>query len=360
MDTEKANKLFELSSYLRPPGQGIYTVSTGKSKTTQFTQAYCPKFSNVLNHLKNIDWSSPKVFLLGIPSDTGAGFLKGAAHGPQAIRQNLIDQDFDLDSFIDLGDIVCIPHLLHDSMLSKEQLRSSRKALYQNPEVKYPVSPLSITARVLEILLDLNPQLKILSLGGDHSCSLPLLQTYLQKNEKRTAILHIDAHTDLMEERLGVKYCYATWAFHILKDLVKSSDLIQIGIRASSHDKKYWQEKYGIQQYRMNELKNPQDFFNEFNSYLKKNHIEQIYISNDIDGTDIEYAGLCGTPERAGIQPSWLMELFDLIHESDIKIIAGDIMEFAPNMQSKFAHNSNQTISLYCQKQLDLLRNKDA
>lgn len=356
MKKERAELLKELSLYLRPPGQGIYTVSTGKSELNQFSQKYYPQYRSSLEFLQKINWEENKPFILAIPSDTGAGFLKGAAHGPMAIREGFLQQGFDLHSFIDLGDVICIPHLLHDSMLSKEQIGASREELYSSSHVNYPVSPLSITERTIEILLEINANLRLFSIGGDHSCSLPLVQAYLRQQEKRTAILHIDAHTDLMEERLGVKYCFATWAFHILKDLEKSYDLIQIGIRASGQSKEYWENKYGIQQFRMNELGTAQEFFIKLQNYLKDEQISQLYISNDIDGTDIKFADLCGTPEANGIKPKWLLELFTLIQESDIKVIASDFMEFAPKVRSEFAENSIKTSFLYCQKQLELLK----
>ena len=242
------------------------------------------------------------------------------------------------------------PHLLHDSMLNEEQLSSTRKALYTSNLIKYPVSPLSISQRVTELLLELKAEIRLFSIGGDHSCSLPLLQTYLKKHNERTAILHIDAHTDLMEERLGVKYCFATWAYHILEDLQQTSDLIQIGIRASGQSKDYWEKKYGVQQFRMNELGSASEFFDTFKRYLDKNAIKQIYVSNDIDGTDEKYAALCGTPEANGIHPQWLLELFSLIKESPIKVIGSDFMEFAPKVHSEFAEDSMKTSLIYCQK----------
>ena len=356
MRDRRAQILEELSLYLRPPGQGIYTVSTGKKELSEFSQQYCPYYQNSLTYLQAINWKTNKPFLLGIPSDAGAGFLKGAAHGPLAIRENFLQNNLDLETFIDLGDIICIPHLLHDSMLNEEQLSSTRKALYTSNLIKYPVSPLSISQRVTELLLELKAEIRLFSIGGDHSCSLPLLQTYLKKHNERTAILHIDAHTDLMEERLGVKYCFATWAYHILEDLQQTSDLIQIGIRASGQSKDYWEKKYGVQQFRMNELGSASEFFDTFKRYLDKNAIKQIYVSNDIDGTDEKYAALCGTPEANGIHPQWLLELFSLIKESPIKVIGSDFMEFAPKVHSEFAEDSMKTSLIYCQKQLELLK----
>ena len=356
MRVERTKILEELSLYLRPPGQGIYTVSTGKAELESFSQKYSPTYKEPLDFLTQIDWQTTKPFLLGIPSDTGAGFLKGAAHGPLAIREKFLAQKLDLDQFIDLGDVTCIPHLLHDSMLNEEQIKNSRQALYSSSDNNSPVSPLSITQRVTELLLELNPKLKLFSIGGDHSCSLPLVQTYLHKRNERTAILHIDAHTDLMEERLGVKYCFATWAYHIIKDLHSPSDLIQIGIRASAHNKEFWEQKYAIQQYRMKDLQSPKKFFTEFKNYLDTQKIKQIYISNDIDGTDLQYASLCGTPEKDGIEVEWLLELFSLIQKSDITVIASDFMEFAPKVKSEFAEQSIQTSFLYCQKHLELLK----
>src|SRR5207244_8318632 len=111
---------------------------------------------------------------LGVPSDVGAGYRRGATLGPQAIRAGLLAADADFRGWmerhgvIDIGDVMVIPQLLDDDMLAESQIAASRRALYGDDR-PLPVSPLSIERRVLSCLYALNPRIVPVVLGGDHS-----------------------------------------------------------------------------------------------------------------------------------------------------------------------------------------------
>jgi agmatinase len=84
------------------------------------------------------------VVLLGVPSDVGAGYVRGANLGPQAIRIRLLDDDpgwpnrAERAGVLDLGDVPCVPQLLHDEMLSEAQLAASRRALTLDSDAIHP------------------------------------------------------------------------------------------------------------------------------------------------------------------------------------------------------------------------------
>src|SRR5690606_34952695 len=122
---------------------------------------------------------SDSLFLLGITSDTGGGIQRGANWGPLFIRQHFSDK-YDLSSFVDLGDTRTIPHLLHDKYLNEKTLRSCKKALYQDEKSPYPVSALSIAEDFATEFFTHYPEKKLLSLGGDHSVSYPLVMSWLK------------------------------------------------------------------------------------------------------------------------------------------------------------------------------------
>ena len=77
-----------------------------------------------------------------------------------------------------------------------------------------PVSPLSIERRVFELVFALNPKVKPFVLGGDHSTALPPVQALAAVAPQPWGIVQPDAHTDLLETRLGIKHCFATWSWH--------------------------------------------------------------------------------------------------------------------------------------------------
>src|SRR5262249_17829571 len=148
-----------------------------------------------------------------VPSDCGAGLVRGASYGPLALRAALLATDKGYRSWaaregvVDVGDVAVIPHLLHDDMVNERQKAACRAALYPSlapPDAAgLPLAPLSIAERVVGPLLALNPRLRILLVGGDHSVAWPVIAALGRHRRAPWAIVHPDAHTDLLPERLG-------------------------------------------------------------------------------------------------------------------------------------------------------------
>src|SRR5207247_559758 len=142
---------------------------------------------------------------------------RGANLAPQAIRRELLATGsfvYQDPRIIDLGDVLVVPQLLHDEMLAPDQLARSRQAIYGEAGDGMPVSPLSVCEEVLRLVRKLAPGCAPLVLGGDHSIGWPVAVALAEGRSHELGILHFDAHTDLLEHRLGVKYCFATWAWH--------------------------------------------------------------------------------------------------------------------------------------------------
>ena len=267
----------ELSDYLRPPGQGVHAVSTGKKEIEAFTKSYLPDWdpsSGWRSYLEQLETKGQTSFvaMLGIPSDCGAGIVRGAAWGPIEIRRALKSAPV-----FDLGDVFTIPHFIDDEMLSIGQIRASQEALYPHIDEKErnlrPVSPISIAVRVVELLTKLCPSMKLMVLGGDHTVSWAPVSALLKEKMKKLpkselGIVHFDAHTDLTDKRLGVELCFATWAFHANELLGRDQRLIQIGLRASAKDKAYWESQLGVKQIWASEAlkKSPKEFFFEMSA----------------------------------------------------------------------------------------------
>lgn len=360
--------LDELNLYLRPPGQGIYTVSSGKLELEKLTKEYLGANWDVnkpwRDHLNQIPTLSGKdaVALLAIPCDTGAGILRGASRGPEAMRAFLGKAPT-----FDLGDVFVIPQLLEDGMLSAKQIQNSQDAIYPNmlPEKRQamPVSAISIAKRVYEILLALNPKLKILLLGGDHTVTWPALDALLApdvKKNQHTAVVHFDAHTDLSPKRLGVKYCFSTWGYHVNQRLGQGQRLLQIGIRTSANKKDFWESKLGVKQIWADEAltMSPAQLAKKTVDHLKKIHAKKIYITNDLDGTDSKWASACGTPEPNGLTPDHVTAVIEKLAAENFEIIGADVVELAPDLSldKKAAHTSVETAVKYLNAELAALQ----
>lgn len=333
---QNKNLINTISNCLCPPGNGVFTVNTAKERKEKLHQALYNQTDDIeaiwlasLNGLKD----SSNAVILGVASDCGGGILRGANWGPLFLRSYLLELYPQLNTF-DLGDIRVIPHLLHDKYLNHPTISNCQKALYNDDKSEFPVSPLSITESVLHEFYAQYPNKGIFGIGGDHSVSYPLTKAYLQakqKQGKRVAIIHFDAHTDLLTERLGIDLCFGSWCTHILEYLPDPSSLIQLGIRSSGKPKEHWENTFGVKQYWAQEIKKSgvEQIVTDILQQLKLERIDELYVSFDIDALDESYASATGTPEPNGINPTEALEILKGL-ACEIPITGADMMELAP------------------------------
>lgn len=326
----------KLSNCLCPPGNGVFTVNTAKERKEQLHQTIFGQAVGVedlwkasLNQLPE----ASKAVILGVASDCGGGILRGANWGPLFLRSTLLATYPELTAF-DLGDVRVIPHLLSDKYLNEATLANCKKALYQDENSNYAISPLSITEDVLHDFYAEFPEKGIFGIGGDHSVSYPLTKAYLQAKKqqgKRAAIIHFDAHTDLLVERLGIDLCFGSWCTHILDDLHEKHHLIQIGIRSSGKPQSHWEDTFGVRQHWAKDIKvqGINQTIDNILSQLEDENIDELYVSFDIDAIDDSFACATGTPEPDGLMPE---DAMDILRALAVKypITGADMMEIAP------------------------------
>jgi arginase family enzyme len=337
--------LTELAQFLRPAAGGIYTVSSGHAQQLALQQAlYGAQDPGQVD----ASWrgalagvAQARVAILGIPSDCGAGLMRGAAYGPQGVREAVLRlcPDFRAiaarEGIVDVGDVFVIPHLLTDEMLGDAQRRACQVALYgTGAAAGLPVAPLSIAERVVDLLLRLNPDLRILMLGGDHSVAWPVVSALARHTREPWAIVHPDAHTDLLPERLGVRICFATWAFHANELLGRGGRLVQVGIRASGHPKAHWEETLGVRQFWADEvLARGTAVIDDVLGHLRAIGVRRVYLSNDIDATDSAAAPSTGAPAPAGLPVAFVRALIRRVGEA-FPLLGADVVEVAPPIGS--------------------------
>jgi agmatinase len=349
----------ELSHLLRPAGGGLYLVSTGRAEQEALQRRLYGASNErevkerFLKSLERI--ASARAFILGVPSDVGAGFQRGANLGPQAMRTTLFEQVPDFPAraeragIVDIGDVFVVPQLLHDDMLSDRQKSASRRALYPSlaeaDAAALPVAPLSIEERALDLIFQLNPAIAPIILGGDHSTAWPVASALSRARKEPWGIVQPDAHTDLLAERLGVQYCFATWSYHANELLGRGGKLVQVGTRASRFDRGHWESSLGVRQYWAEECRaRPEAVLDDLIGHLKGLGIRGVYFSNDIDGTDEAWADATGTPEPNGLDPEFVVALIRRLGK-EIGILGGDLMELAPELQ-RTPESKKRTVDL--------------
>ncbi|MBX7197331.1 MAG: arginase family protein [Sandaracinaceae bacterium] len=331
-----------LEALLRPAGAGVHLVSTGR----EAQEALQRRLYGVghIDEVRAVHRASlariadARVVLLAVPSDVGAGFRRGSNLGPQAIREALVDAGDHAELFashgvLDLGDVLAVPQLLSDDMLSAAQIEASRRAIYGDSSVSWPVAPLSIAERVLDAVLAINPRAVPFVLGGDHSVAWPVVAA-LHRVRPRLGIVQIDAHTDLLAERLGVRMCFATWTYHANELLGRGGRVVQVGIRASGRDRAHWEGTCDVRQlWARDFLADPSAALEQIVAWVRASGVEEIYVSNDIDGTDARWADATGTPEPGGLEPEHVERLFARLAEI-VRIGAADVVEVAPPLSA--------------------------
>lgn len=338
---------------LCPPGNGVFTVNTAKERKAALHNTLYGEGEDVqtcwqasLDELPN---SSHNAVILGISSDCGGGILRGANWGPLFLRSTLIEQQPQAQAF-DLGDVRVIPHLLHDKYLNENTISRCQNALYESEQSLYPVSPLSITEDVCTDFYANFPDKGIFGIGGDHSISYPLTKAYLKaKREqgKKVAIIHFDAHTDLLVERLGIDLCFGSWCTHILEYLPSPSHLIQFGIRSSGKPKEHWESTFGVKQHWADEIneRGTDAVIAEVLAQLKADGVDELYVSFDIDALDAEFASATGTPEEGGLNPTQALDILVALNEH-VPITGADMMEIAPFTDSSLTGASSSQTTL--------------
>jgi len=336
-----------LSHLLCPAGEGVFTVHAGEEKRQQLqARLYGSDVRKTwLKQLTTLT-TNHSPLLLGICSDAGGGILRGANWGPLYLRQALYEHFPNLQYF-DLGDVRVIPQLLLDEYLSKDILKNCKTALYNDASSPWPVSPLSITEKVVHDIYQYYPDKKIFAIGGDHSVSYPLVKTFLRSKQRQNikcAVIHFDAHTDLSAQRMGIPVCFGTWAYHILEYLPAPQQLIQVGIRSSAQDKTFWQNKLGIKQFWQEDIQQEglAMIIDNLIHHLKTQHIEECYISFDIDCIDMAYASATGTPEKNGLTPDEAIRIINAIAKHTT-ITGADMMEIAPHTQTNKQNKEPET-----------------
>lgn len=238
---------------------------------------------------------NPAVAVLGIPLDENASFLRGSALAPTAIRQVLHSGSSNLctemglnlseqPGWQDLGDL---------------SLASGAAAMQQ------------IKQRALELL---HSGAKLLSLGGDHSVSFPLIEAYAQVFAN-LSVLHIDAHSDLYHDFEGNPYSHASPFARIMEaGLVKR--LVQVGIRTLNPHQRQQAQRFGVETLEMRhwngalpDLKGP------------------LYLSLDLDALDPAFAPGVSHHEPGGLS---VREILNLIWQVGPKLVGADIVELNP------------------------------
>ena len=236
------------------------------------------------------------VAILGIPLDENSSFLRGAALAPPRIREALWSESS--NSWTELGvDLGSEPQL---EDLGDLTLSTGAAAI---AEIEAAVdAALSRGARVL-------------SLGGDHSVTYPILRAYARAYPRLT-ILHFDAHPDLYDEFEGNRFSHASPFARIMEEGL-AARLVQIGIRTMSGPQMVQVERFGVEVVDMR----------RFRPGLTLELEGPVYVTVDLDAFDPAFAPGVSHHEPGGLTTR---DVVDVILGVEAPIVGADVVEYNP------------------------------
>ena len=256
------------------------------------------------------------VALIGMPVDIGTSNRSGARFGPRQIRAESVlvrpygmaTQAAPFDSFqiADIGDVAVNPYNLLK------------------------------TVDAIEAAIDavLAEGAKPISVGGDHTCTLPVLRA-LHKVHGPVALIHIDAHADINDTMFGEKIAHGTVFRRAIEEgLIQTPKMFQIGLRATGYaaDDFDWSREQGARVITAEECwyKSLTPLMNEIRGTIGSE--TPVYLTFDIDGLDPSVAPGTGTPEPGGLSASQGLEVIRGCF--GLNLVGCDLMEVSPTYDS--------------------------
>lgn len=236
--------------------------------------------------------------LIGVPFDANSSFLKGPSYAPQRIR--LMDIEGSANSFSETGLEVKNNVNYKDCGDMQFEGTNAKKAF----------------DTIREGIKDLiNDGSKVISFGGDHSVSFPIISA-VADNYEGLNILHLDAHADLYDDFDDNPFSHAS-PFARLMETGKIASLTQVGIRTFNTHQREQAKKFGVNVIEM------KDFNYDFIQSLPS----PLYISLDLDVLDPAYAPGISHHEPGGMTTR---QLIKIIQNIPAEIVGGDIVEYNP------------------------------
>ncbi|KZE33231.1 agmatinase [Crenobacter luteus] len=252
------------------------------------------------------DLSGVDVAVSGIPLDLATTFRSGARQGPQAVRAASVQlaelkpfpwgfDPFDDLAVIDYGDCWFDAH-----------------------------NPLTIKPAIVEHARTiLASGAKMLTFGGDHFVTYPLLIAHAEKYGKPLSLLHFDAHCDTWADDNPDSLNHGTMFYKAVKDgLIDPATSAQVGIRT-------WNDDFmGLDML--------------FAPWVHENGVEAtiarikerigdkpVYLTFDIDCLDPAFAPGTGTPVPGGLTSAQALAIIRGLGE--LNIVGADVVEVAPS-----------------------------
>jgi len=251
------------------------------------------------------------VVFIGIPLDIGTSNRSGTRLGPKQIRAesvlmrpyNMWTRAAPFDS-LRVGDLGDVPIHTFDLKDSVERITD-----FYNRVLTHDVIPLT--------------------LGGDHTLTLPVLRAIAAKHGP-VGLIHVDAHADINEHMFGEKIAHGTpFRRAVEEGLIDPQRTWQIGLRGTGYTAEDfdWARDQGFTVVQAEELwhRSATPLIEQARAALGDG---PVYLTFDIDSLDPGFAPGTGTPEIGGLTPIQALEIIRGCR--GLSLVGADLVEVSP------------------------------
>jgi guanidinobutyrase len=248
---------------------------------------------------------------VGVPFDLGTSNRSGARFGPRQVRSessllrpyNMATRAAPFDSLqvADIGDVAINPYNLADSIT---RIEKAYDAILEHDCVP-------------------------ISLGGDHTITLPILRAIARKHGP-VALVHVDAHADVNDTMFGEKIAHGTpFRRAVEEGLLQCEYVTQIGLRGTGYAAEDfdWCREQGFNVVQVEQCWN-RSLAPLAAEIAARVGDRPVYLTFDVDGLDPAFAPGTGTPEIGGLTVTQGLELIRGMR--GLNIVGADVVEVAP------------------------------
>lgn len=236
------------------------------------------------------------IVVLGAPFDCNSSYKKGSASAPAKIIEALYCKSSNMwtENLVDLE--AASGWQIHPDI----QIFDEKKAFSQ------------IESEIEKLL---ERKSRVITLGGDHSITLPVIRAY-SKAYRKLNILHLDAHPDLYDQLDGNRYSHACPFARIMEEN-PAVRLVQAGIRTMTGHQREQADRFGVQVIDMKNIK----------AAKKLSFDGPFYLSLDMDCLDPAYAPGVSHHEPGGMSTR---DVLDILQKVKGNLVGADIVEYNP------------------------------
>lgn len=251
-----------------------------------------------------------KIVVLPIPFERTTSYIKGTKNAPLEIikashQVEFYDEELDCEAYKN-------GIYTDDSFFNSEFEKLETKQVFQK-----------ISKKISEYIKE---DKFVISLGGEHSISAPIIKPYFEKLSD-LVVIQFDAHSDLRDSYEGSKDNHACVMKRIYELTSNYKNIFQIGIRAQCFSERKFIIENDLNIVYMHEINKDPDRLSKLASKIKN---KKVYITLDLDAFDPTLIPTLGTPEPNGLMWQDFFNFFKQVNTNN-EIIGMDVVELCPN-----------------------------